>query len=31
LHFPEAKAMLEALGFRPGRTAEEFWSREVVL
>jgi len=30
-HFPEATAMLEAFGFRPGRTAEEFWSREVVL
>ncbi len=30
-HFPEATAMLEHFGFRPGRTPEEFWTRTRAL
>jgi histidinol-phosphatase (PHP family) len=30
-NFPEATAMLEYFGFRPGRAAEELWSRSSVL
>lgn len=30
-HFPEATAMLEHVGFRPGRTPDELWRRAHVL